>query len=146
MRRGFNMLMAIFMLLLLAGLSVVTLKFVRIHAKQYVDSYNKEQAQLFMQSVVEATLMRIHGYRRNGDCLRTISFLSPDQRFEANVTIEKYYVFDKSANNMQNCPIAQEITTPQSNGYVLMSVVVSSTDDAKIGRPIRMTKRTLQRP
>lgn len=140
------MLLAIFMLLLLAGLAVVTLKLVRIHAKEYVDSYNKEQAQLFMQSVIEATLMRIQGYQRSGDCVRSIEFLSPDRRFEANVTIEKYYIFDKIANNMQNCSIAQEITTPQSNGYLLMNVIVSSTNSAKIGRPIRITLRTLQRP
>lgn len=134
------------MLLLLAGLSIITLQFVRIHAKEYVDNYNKEQAELFLQSVIEASLMRIHSYQRNGNCLQKINFLAPDRRFEANVTILKYFIYDKNSNAMQACPIVEEITTPQSNGYVLMNVIVYSTKNSKIGRPIRIMKRTLQRP
>ena len=138
--------MAIFMLLLLSGAAILTLKAVRIHVREYADSYNKEQAQLFLQSVIEASLMRIEGFYRNGKCLRQINFISPGKKFEANVTITKYYVFDKDANNIEHCPIVQEITTPQSNGYVQMFVVVHSTKSAKILSPIRLTKRTLQRP
>ncbi len=138
--------MAIFMLLLLSGISILTLQAVRIHVKEYADSYNKEQAQLFLQSVIEAALLRIESFKRDKDCIQRMNFIAPDKKFEANVTLQRYYIFDKDANNIQNCSIVQEIATPQSNGYVLMNVVVSSTKNAKIVSPIRITKRTLQRP
>ncbi len=138
--------MAIFMLLLLAGLAMITMKYVRIHARHFVDSYNKEQAQLFMQSVIESALMQIEGTRRNGGCIQNLDYIAPDGKFEANVSIEKYFIYKPSKNDIASCPILQEIQTPQSNGYILMRVVVESRKGAKVLSPIRITKRTLQRP
>ena len=138
--------MAIFMLLLLAGLAMITMKYVRIHARHFVDSYNKEQAQLFMQSVIESALMQIEGTRRNGGCIQNLDYIAPDNRFEANVTVEKYFIYKPSKNDIDSCGVVQEIETPQSNGYILMRVVVESRKGAKVLSPIRITKRTLQRP
>ncbi len=138
--------MAIFMLLLLSGLAVLTMKYVRISAKHYADSYNLEQAQLFMDSVIETALLRIEGYRRNGNCLKNINLVSPDGKYEANVTIKRYFIYDSGRNDMAHCDIIQQIQTPQSNGYILMNIVVRSRDDAKILTPVRISKRTLQRP
>ena len=150
MRRAFNMMMAIFMLLLLSGLAVLTMQYTRIHATHFVDSYNKEQAELFMDSVIEATLLKIEGRDRQADgCLRSLLFTSADNRFEANVTIEKYYMFQGKDNNGSEppagCPV-QSIASPMSHGYVEFTVVVRSTDHAKVATPIRITRKTLQRP
>ncbi len=149
MRRGFNLLMAIFMLLLLSGLAVLTMKYVRIHATHYIDSYNKEQAELFADSVTEAAIMKIEGYKRDNGCLKKLHFDSPDGKFEANVTILAYYLYqgkDNEGNTIPSCDIVRAIQTRESHGYVLMELVVASKAGAKVATPIRITRRTLQRP
>jgi len=147
------MLFALFILLLLSFLVVLGMRFVKIKARHFSDSYNKEQALLFMDSVIEGVIMQIQGFDRSGgSCLRSLRIESEDGRFEANVTIRKYYLYkgldnDQSTDLKALCPdVVESILTPQSHGYVLMDVVVSSTDHAKIGRPIRIVRRTLQRP
>lgn len=136
------MLTAIFMLLLLGGLAVLTLSYARLHAQFFADSYNKEQAQIFMQSALEAALMRIEANRSD------LHFLSHDGRFEADVEVERCYIYEKSEHNNSNCTPSNTtaIQTPQSNGYMLLRITVQSRPDPKILTPIRITQRSLQRP
>lgn len=150
MRRGFNILMAIFMLLLLGGLGALTLRYARISSKHFADSYVKEQAQLFMDSVIEYTIMKIEGYDRssNNDCLQSLVFDSPDGRFEAKVAIKRYYLYHgkDNKNNTLNCSVVEPIKSPESHGYVLLEVIVTTKPDAKVVSPVRITRRVLQRP
>ncbi len=146
--------MAMVMILALSGAAVLTMKYVSISAKHIADSYTKEQAELFAQSVLEATIMKIQGYDRstNSDCLRTLSFKSPDGRFDASVTIERYYLYngkDNDGSSLSNCSIVKAIHTPESHGYVTIDIVVQTngTND-KIGSfisPVRVMLRSLQR-
>ena len=150
MRRGFNLLMAIFMLLLLGGLGALTLKYARISAKHFADSFVKEQAQLFLESVVEYTIMKIEGYDRSAgnDCLQSLVLESPDGRFEAKVSVLKYYLYKGKDNEgeQRSCPIVESIESPESHGYVLMDVVVTSKKGAKVALPVRIARRVLQHP
>ncbi len=130
------------MLLLLSGLAVLTLSYARLHAKFFADSYNKEQAQIFMQSALEATLMRIEANKSD------LHFLSEDGRFEATAVVERCYIYQGSEHNNSNCTPAntEVIQTPQSNGYMLLRLTVQSRPNPKISTPIRITQRSLQRP
>ncbi len=144
------MIMAIFMLLLLSGAAVLTLKYSRIQGRHFVDSYNKEQAELFLHSVLEASVMKLQGFDRkaNNSCLNRFNFISLDGRFEANVSVERYYLFEGKDNDgtpmPSNC-VVKAIKSPQSHGFVLLNIIVQSTKHAKIITPIRIVKRSLQR-
>lgn len=144
--------MAIFMLLLLGGLGALTLKYARISAKHFADSYVKEQAQLFMDSVIEYTILQIEGYERNAtnQCLQKLNFTSPNKRYNAKVEILKYYLFQGKDNDgdSPNCPAEriEAIQSRASHGYVLLKVVVETNQSARVATPVRITKRVLQRP
>ena len=144
--------MAIFMLLLLSGLGILTIKMARISAKHFADSFIKEQAQLFMDSAIELAILKVQGWDRSqhNRCLQHIDFLSGDGRFEANVTILSYYLFHGKDNNKTKnyCgSLTIPIQTEASHGYVLMDVTVQTSRDAKkVSTPVRITRRTLQRP
>ncbi|BAF70677.1 hypothetical protein [Nitratiruptor sp. SB155-2] len=150
MRRGFNLLMAIFMLLLLSGLGVVTLQYARISAKHTADSYIREQAQLFLDSVVEYSIMKIEGYDRSAGCLETLQYDSADGRFHADVDIVHYYLYQGKDNQGKtiSCPSGTivSIQTPDSHGYVMLDVTVTTKEGARVATPVRITRRVLQRP
>jgi len=149
MRRGFNLLMAIFILLVLAGVTVLTLKYVSISAKHYADSYIQEQGEIFLQSVIESTLLEIEGTQRDGTCdtlLATTTRQSADGRFDANITIERYYLYkgeDNDGSDLSSCSLVESIETRESHGYIMMDVVITSK---RAFSPIRIAYRGLQRP
>ena len=167
MRTAFNLLMAIGIILILSGAAIMTMKYVSISAKHISDSYIKEQAEIFAQSVMEATILKIEGHERNatttssdnsaetfenGHCIKTLNFKSTDSKFNANVVISKYYLYDgKDNDGVNHCGtsgLVQSIQTSESHGYVMIETVVTTNpNNAKVkDSKIRIVKRSLQRP
>ena len=163
MRNGFNLLMAIGMILILSGAAIMTLKYVSISSKHIADSYIKEQAEIFSQSVLEATILKVEGHDRNttdgvagtldGGCIKTLDFNSSDNRFHADVTIKKYYLYNGVDNDgVYHCSsqdLDGNISTSESHGYVMIETIVTDNQKNKKikgSTPIRIVKRSLQRP
>lgn len=146
MRRGFGLPQVLLIILFVGGIVTVTMRYASLGAQHYADSYTREQAELFLQSATEAALMRISSYdRTDGSCLGTLTVHSSDGKFDANVTIERYYLADGTAcnNGVAYTPIQSE----ESHGMVSMRVIVTSDNtNAKILHPIRLERRSLQRP
>jgi len=153
-RGGFNLLMAIMMILILSGMAIMTMKYVSISAKHISDSYIQEQAEIFAQSVLEGTILKIEGYDRatNGNCIDNLIFHSKDGRFDANVSIRDYYLYKGKDNDGQNnyCgALTQDINTSESHGYVMIETIITTNQDnnkIKGSTPIRIMQRSLQRP
>jgi len=157
-------LMAIWMILILSGMAILTMKYVSISSKHISDSYIKEQAEIFAQSVMEATILKIEGHDRNttsssnsavtfsGNCIEKLNFISADSRFDANVTISKYYLYEgKDNDGVNHCGsgLVEDIKTRESHGYVMIDMVVESNathPKIKGSTPVRIVKRSLQRP
>jgi len=59
MRRGFGILQALAIMLLLAGLLTIMLKYARIGVRHTAESYLREQTELFLQSSIEQALLEI---------------------------------------------------------------------------------------
>lgn len=150
MRHGFGLPQVLMIILFIGGIVTVTMKYASLGAKHYADSYNREQAELFIQSATEAALLRIGAFARTslpGGCLQTLNVLSSDSKFNAAVTIEQYYLADgttctDTAGNLFSTPIQTE----ESHGMVSMRIIVTSTPHDKILHPIRLERRSLQRP
>lgn len=145
MRRAFGLPQVLTILLFIGGIVTVTMKYAAINVQHYVDSYAREQAELFMQSATEAALLRISAYDRSGGhCMRDLNVTSSDNRFNALVTIERYYLADGTAcDNVAYTPIQYE----PSHGMVSMKIIVTSNDtNTKILHPIRLERRSLQHP
>lgn len=145
MRRAFGLPQVLLIILFIGGIVSVTMRYASLGAKHYADSYTREQAELFLQSATEAALLRISEYDRNGtSCMNNVNVTSSDGRFNAVVTVEQYYLADgTTCNNMAYTPIQSE----ESHGMVSIKVVVTSNNaNAKILHPIRLERRSLQRP
>ena len=143
MRRAFGMIQVIMMMILLATILTITLKYAKITTKQTSDLYSKEQAQLFMQSAIELALLGISDHNRSvGGCVNEIKIISKDKRYIADINITNYYLSKTSGCDRENI-----IQTEESNGFVGMDIVVETNNThPKNTTPIRLIKHTVQRP
>ncbi|MDD4884932.1 MAG: hypothetical protein AB7U44_10165 [Sulfuricurvum sp.] len=151
MRRAFGLPQVLLIILFIGGIVTVTMRYASLGAQHYADSYTREQAELFLQSATEATLLRISGYDRqiNNTCIPMISINSADGRFRADINVTRYYLYQGKDNNGStwDCDRIVSIDTPESHGMIDMTVVVTSVDNnIKILHPIRLERRSLQRP
>lgn len=146
MRRGFGLIQALMIIILVGGILAIAMKYGKVSAKQTGDIYVREAAELFMNSAVELTLLAISGYERNATtkCLHEVHITSPDQRFTADVNITKYFLFKDEYCDERT----QIIDTEDSHGMVMLEVVVNTnpSHERNKGKRVRLTRRTLQRP
>ncbi|WP_456479667.1 hypothetical protein [Nautilia sp.] len=149
MKKGFGLINAIIVLLLISALMTAVVKMAFVSVKHTSDTYMQQRAELFMQSALENSLLAVEGYERNGTCLENIVFNDEDGRFEANVSILRYYCYDLNDCNCSNNPsLVKKISTPVSHGYVLLKIVVESnvSNPKNNNKKIKLKKITLQRP
>ena len=143
-KKAFGLLQAIAMILLLSGMMVVVLKYAAISTKHIADSYVQEQAELYLNSVVEQALLDISEYNRSsGTCFNSNSYSIPinhGKEYSASVEINRYYMLNESCSNVD----VTTIGSSESHGMVLMNVEVNATIDGVL--KTRILRRTLQRP
>jgi len=148
-RDGFGIIEALFVIVLVGGIISLALRYAKVSLHRTSISYEKEAAELFLNSSIELSLLAIQGYDRtsHGNCLKEVHITSQDSRFVADVNITKYFLLNGS-NDCNYCGnLCSPVKTAQSNGYVLMEISVESNDtNPKNIDSIRIIRRTLQRP
>ncbi len=154
-KRGFAMIMAIILIVVLSTIMAYTLTLTTQTTKQTGDLYLREQAVLLAQSAAEYTLLAISGYNRgtngNTTCLGVVNAYYPNNTnpiFDINVTIG--YIGLDCKNFDINHPengynYISAITTPESNGTVLLDIAVATHDGNISTEPIRYFRRTIQK-
>lgn len=156
MRKGFGLLQALMIIILISGIMTIAMKYASISAKQTGDIYVRESGELFMNSAVELSLLAISGYERNNStgCLSEINITSPDKRFTADVNITDYYLLEDSDDykicddNKIGKYNVNSIQTEDSHGMVMLNIVVetNNTNPRNKNKHLRLVRRTLQRP
>jgi type II secretory pathway pseudopilin PulG len=145
-RRGFGIITAIILLVLIATVAVMILSLAATSSKKATDDYLRVQAEMLARSATEFAIMRVQGYDKvpNNDCLRNVNIVATP--FDINVTIN--YLF-KNNNKPANCDdkhvFASDLSDSDLSGTVIMDVVVT-TQSGVTAEPIRIHKRTLQKP
>lgn len=150
MRKGFGLLQALLVIVLISGIMMIAMKYATVSIKQTKDLYIRESAELFMNSAVELSLLAIQGYERNATsgCLHEVNITSSDQRFRADVNISKYYLLEGSEDCGYCGSLCKPIQTEDSHGMVMLEVTVeSNATNPKNGKTkVKLYRRTLQRP
>ena len=154
-RRGFAMIMAIILIVVLTTIMALTLTLTSQTTKQSTDLYLREQAVLLAQSAAEYTLLAISGHPRgtngNNNCLGYVNTQYPstiNPIFDINVSIG--YIGLGCQNFDINHPeygynYISTISTPESNGSVLLDITVTTHDTTTSTEPIRYFRRTIQK-
>lgn len=140
-RRGFGIITAIILLVLIATVAVMILSLAATSSKKATDDYLRIQADMLARSATEFAIMRIQGFDRSGNkCLENLNIdASP---FDINVTVNYFLSTDLS-----NCTnkLVDNMSDTDLNGMAQIDVVVT-TQSGVTSEPIRIHKRTLQKP
>ncbi len=144
-RRGIAMIMAIAVIVILGTIMALTLALSSDTTKRTVDNYIHEQAILLTRSATELAILEISGTSLANFCnLTTLNAVYPsddsNKIFDINTSIH-YIGFNCSTN----ADYIASINTPESNGTILIDVIVTSSDDLGLTEPIRYHRRTLQK-
>ncbi len=144
MRRGFTLLSAIFLMVLVATLMVLAYSLSSQTKKQTGDIYMQEQAQLLARSATEFALLAISGHDNHADCIEQINLQYPQGSPIYDINMTLYYI----GNGLPcdgNHTLANNIATAESNGTVLIDTFISYTDTSTNER-VRFHRRTIQKP
>lgn len=145
--RGFGVMTAMIILVIVATLGALMLSFSSSSVKQAGDDYLRLQAQLLAQSAQEFALLRISGFNRGGGgCLENLDIKADP--FDINVTI--YYIFDSPAPAGCTQVLNTSLIDHDSNGTAIIDVVVTTASNS-VGQdyttePITVHRRTIQKP
>jgi type II secretory pathway pseudopilin PulG len=139
-RRGFGIITAIILLVLIATIATMILSLTVTSSKKATDDYLRIQAEMLARSATEFAIMRAQGFDRSGgNCLENVNITAVP--FDVNVTINYLGTLPAGCNNVFDTTV----TDPDLNGMLVLDVVVS-TQDGITTEPIRIHKRTLQKP
>ena len=146
MRRGFTLITAILLILLISTIAMLSLSLSSLTTKQTSDIYLREQAELLLQSATEYALLAISGrdIATNG-CINTINAQYPQAGANAlfDINISLSYL----GNGLPNTCIRLDnnVSNLDSNVTVMIDTVVTSANSVST-EPIRLHRRTLQKP
>ncbi len=144
MRRGFTLLSAIFLMVLVATLMVLAYSLSSQTKKQTGDIYMQEQAQLLARSATEFALLAISGHDNRADCIEQIDLQYPQGSPIYDINMTLYYIGNGLPCNTGHM-LDNAIATQESNGTVLVDTAISYTDPAT-GERVRFHRRTIQKP
>ncbi|HIC43737.1 MAG TPA: hypothetical protein EYO73_05475 [Sulfurimonas sp.] len=150
-KKGFGLWQAIMIILIISGLMMVVLKYSRIAAEHTADTYVRQQLELYLNSVVEMTLLEI-SLRDKTNCISNdYSPPTVEKRkviYSANVEVTKYYLLsgvpEFGINNVNCSAMIINIESEETHGMVMIEIEALATIDGNVIS--RILRRTLQRP
>ncbi len=146
MRRGFGLITAIIVLVAVATLMALMMSLSGSSIKSTVDIYLKEQAEILSRSATEYALLAISGHNNTLNCVESININYPQQTDPTHqIDMRIYYI----GNGIVGCNniLDNGILTDESNLTVVIDTVVTvNTINTGISEPIRIHRRTTQKP
>lgn len=143
-RKAFAMILAIFVLVLVAMGGVLILGNASINSKSIGDNYVHAQAELLADSATEYAVMRAQGFdTTTGNCLNTLDITVQDASGASaySITVNYQYSF-KGAKPNNQCSLLAENT----GNATMVLVDVTVTGNASITtEQIRVHKRSWQK-
>lgn len=149
-RRGFAMILAIFVVLLVAMGGALLLRNSATSNKSVGDNYLRAQAELLAESATEFGVMRAQGFNHaGGNCLNQLNIsvynsngaVAGNEMFDINISLAYSFRNSVVAGFNDTCTRLDDNTSKDT--MILMDVTV--TDHNLSTEPIRVHKRTWQK-
>jgi len=142
---GFAMILAIFIIVLVAGAGALLMHNAAKGSKTVSDNYLRAQASLLADSATEFAVMRAQGFDTSGgNCLNELDINATDSTqnsmFDVNVTLS-YSFRNAHPSGAGTCLFLEENTSKDTT--ILVDTTV--TDHNLSTEPIRIHKRTWQK-
>ncbi len=142
-RRGFGLITAIIIMMTVAVLMSLMIGLSSSTVKQTSNLYIKEQARLYLRSATEFALLAISGHDNSVDCIKNMTINFDNNLYRANIDIR--YMGSGIPTACNPNVIDNGVQTSDSNYTAIMDVTVEATQ-AGLSEPIKLHRRTLQKP
>ena len=132
--------------MLIATVGAMIISIATMNSKKATDDYLRVQAEMLARSATEFAIMRIQGFNRtaSNNCLETVTIDA--NPFTAKATINYFFDGDRPANCDDSYVLYNNADLDNDlNGMAVIDVVVT-TKAGVSSEPIRIHKRTLQKP
>ena len=141
--------MAIVVLIVISTLSALMISLSSSSSKQTSDTYLKEQAELLAQSATEYAILAILGHNNRNSCVENIYITYPSASspmFDINVSL--WYIIDPTQAPTTCSKILSNGLSSNSNSHltVVVDTRVASSSNLNIHEPIKIHRRTIQKP
>ena len=153
MRRGFSLVMAIIILVIVAVMSAMILGFSSQTIKTTSNIYLREQGKLLALSATEYALLALSGHNHNTNCIETINIDAEGAGLCYEVNMSLSYIVDTSLADAWSssvpvgCPswrvLSNNLNYTESNLTVVIDTIVSCNQE---GEHIRFHRRSIQKP
>lgn len=152
-RKAFSILTAIFIMLIMAALSLIVMSLAGKISKQTTQQYQREQAMLLAKSYTEYAIMAVMANDRNStaSCLSTINsdnVINPENNGGYQVRVQIAYI-SNGTGEVSSCNstdiLSDAVTTTKSALNVMIDVYVQFQDIDNSTQVRTFHKRTLQK-
>ncbi|WP_458699553.1 type II secretion system protein [Sulfurospirillum sp. 1307] len=140
MRKGFSLITAVIFLVTIATLGALALSISTLSVKKSTDNFLYQQANLLVDSGINYALLAMSGHDYNTSCLNQVN-MTYNNTFDINVTI--HYIGNGLPSGCNT--LDDNLSTADSNRTVILDTFVS-VKDGIVTEPIRVHRRTLQKP
>lgn len=146
-RGGFAMILAIFIVVLVALGGVMLLSKAGLGSKFIGDNYLRAQAELLAQSATEFAVMRAQGFNTNSnaDCLDQLNIIVNDANNKPMYDINISFAYSFRGAENGSCTNVLEQNTNKDTMMLLDTTVMTRTDANLSTEPIRVFKRSWQK-
>ncbi len=120
MKKAFGLPQAIMLILFIGSIVLIGIKYARVGVNHYADTYLKEQARLYMQSIKERVLYDIS----KNKCKSSFSYTTKIGNEEFTAKAEARYFYHDKAPIKCNGANDMQIQSPQSNGMIALKIEV----------------------
>ncbi len=134
-RRGFAMISAIVIMLVVASIATFTLMQTSQSIKKTADVYLYEQAELYTKSAIEYALFEV----AKAGCVDNLHF-TLGTIYDINIDMRYSYTITPVG-----CTSFATVTSPKQNGSVLMDITVQVDANDTGSDPLRYFRRTIQK-
>lgn len=141
MRKAFSMITAIFVIVILATIAMLSLNMVANTTQSTIMQYRKEQAEIYAKSYTELAVMAVTQYGRSADCVNNIAGTTGDG-YTVSGTIG--YIGGTGLNVACN-RVGTTAKTDDSIASVIIDMDVSYTDATTSPNPMVFHKRTIKK-
>lgn len=137
------MITAIFFMVAIATILTAMLSSTASSTQTTIDAYISEQAELMAKSATELAVLKVLEHDRSTGCLTGFSAQYPGVNPILDISVSIRYIGLNCSNAAAN--YVADIDTPESNGTMLIDVVVKSNSSLHLSEPVRYCRRTLQK-
>ena len=151
MRSAFSMLMAIFVIMLMATVGVFVMSLSGKTVKATIAQYQHEQAELYAKSYTEYAILAVTGKDRSIDCVETISGTIGTPTTTGNgYRIRTHIAYIGSASEIGNCAgtrkLSTNVTTPSTPLTIIIDAYVDYKDPDNTSGPwFTVHRRSVQK-